>query len=805
MNQLVALQEIYESFSKGDEALQDIDPRKIGGGSSKLIAKLLKAAKERKIPEDLCTQLSEELTDIYEIKRLGDICSRAGLHATAIKSYNKALALCRDQNMRPALLNSLGQVYARQGDPARAIVYLKKAAQDFRAVGDSRGIAHVTGNIALAYRKSRDWDRAVEYCYRSLKIFEEQGDESGAAQITGNLGRIYSDMGELDLACRYLEKSLKDFQRLGDKRRAAGILDRLGRISSLKKDWDSALNYYHKSLSIFEDLGQKQNCGLVLSDLGKAYLIKGDPAKAREALERSVKMLRKERQPDYQNAVAALASAYSMMARGCLQEAGSPDQASGQKAGDVLRRASQYYARSSDSYQELASFPKTGKPEIKVAAAVTLSRSYLSKLWGPLSKEETIAVAERAISALENASVHCEGRERIEFQNLERILSGMKEVWKTELLNNEPWSLSKSLTNAVEYLIGAACSQLSGNKALCDALKSLSAALEDERSRKDPSPQLNAALSSLQGAEERFLSARTDAGKRSAALIRKASDSIAVLSGSLGDGTDLSREVIEFKPYRKTLLLIGWALMENLLSSVDKTTQAFSWDEGFHLVNSTESTEEKDELLMDDPSPLESSRKGPQSAEVDSFCPTEPVPEIEISQEEPNIGSLPCPEEMDIDMEDPVEVADATAYPSITISEAPARENCMVAASSGLVYSQQSAQILLYPDRKAIVASENRNIPGYPLNAAGMGDSQSPGLFSHEAEERSSASPKTEESRQDQASSDNGTEDGQYFIDLSGLGASKAFIGAETGIKLMKALVMVVVLLLTIEVILYLI
>jgi tetratricopeptide (TPR) repeat protein len=136
MNQLVVLQEIFESFSTGGDALSDIDPESIEGNCSEQVGKLLERAKAGRIDEDLCSKLADSLTDVYEIKRLGDICRRAGHYALAIRCYNKALSMTRDQNIRSVLLNNLGQVYSRQADPGRAAVYYQKAAEGFELVGD---------------------------------------------------------------------------------------------------------------------------------------------------------------------------------------------------------------------------------------------------------------------------------------------------------------------------------------------------------------------------------------------------------------------------------------------------------------------------------------------------------------------------------------------------------------------------------------------------------------------------------------------------------------------------------------------
>jgi len=277
MDQLVVLQEIHESFFKGGDGLKKIDNCAIEGCCPKLVGKLLDGSRKGRIDERICRELSENLQDVYEVKRLGDICRRAGQPAIAADTYKRALSICDDSVLRPVLQNNLGQAHAIQGDLAKAEFYYKQAAEIFKTEGDQTGLAHVLGNLGSAYRQNGMWNSAIEHSYQSLKTFEEAGDDLGIAQMTGSIGRIYADMGENDLAARYFEKSLSDFQKLGDRKSAAWVLDRLGRIARERMDWDEALSYFQSSVSIFEEMGECSSLGVALSNLGRTFLQMNEP------------------------------------------------------------------------------------------------------------------------------------------------------------------------------------------------------------------------------------------------------------------------------------------------------------------------------------------------------------------------------------------------------------------------------------------------------------------------------------------------------------------------------------------------
>jgi len=588
MDQLVVLQEMYEAFSKGGEVLQSIDPKSIQGSCAELLGELLEGSKVGKVEADVCIQLSDRLEDVYEVKRLGDICRKMGLPDVAVKCYHRAMNMTHDKGIRPVLLNNLGQVYASQGDISRAVTFYKKASEGFEAVGDASGLAHVMGNLGSAYRKGNDWDKAVEYCYKGLKTFEKLGDKFGTAQMMGSLGRIYSEMGERDLAALYYERSLKDFQLMGDRRSAAWVQNRLGKVYAEIGDWDLAVKEYQESLSTFGELGQDQSSGVVLSNLGKASLDKRDASAARVSLEEALKSMKREMVPAYQNAVACLAAAYVALARDCMEEADTYT-SSRAKAVEKLKLASQYYARASDRYSELAATPKIDRPELKVAASLARSRSYMAKLQAEPGDAEAVALAERAISSLEVAASNLNIQEREKIEVAQRAMVGMKEVWSLGLMKGEPWKLTKSLAEATEYLLGGASLGCFDEACGCisDALQGMRGALESEMRRADPSDQLAVVSRHLRSTQSRFSAIQGDLAAMSVRKVGLASEHLSKLSSPSGQGATSSAQIsdlLSYRAHRSILLLLGWVLVENVLAPIDTAGRIYAWDDSLNLV-----------------------------------------------------------------------------------------------------------------------------------------------------------------------------------------------------------------------------
>ncbi len=825
MNQLVVLQEIYESFSRGAEALFEIDSKSIEGSCSLQIGKLLESSKQGRIDEDLCLNLADCLEDVYEIKRLGDICRRTGLYSVAIKCYNKALSTTKDQDVRPVLLNNLGQVYARQGDPGRAAIFYQKAADGFESVGDQSGLAHILGNLGAAYRRGKDWDKAVEHCYRSLKTFEEIKDDFGAAQMTGSLGRIYAEMGERDLAARYFEKSLTDFQSLGDKKSAARILDRMGRISAEGRSWDDAIRYYNKSLNLFDEIGQSQSSGIVLSNLGRMYLEKGETVLARDSLERALKLIRKEMQPAYQNSVASLAATYSLMARSYLEEAEPfatlPAKAD-RKDNGSLKLASQYFARASDRYQELSSFPKTDNPQIKVVASVSRSLSYLSSLQANPPEAVAVNLAERAKSALDSAAANSEGPEKARIESLQRVLTGMKEVWSAGLLESEPWRMTKSLANAAEYMLGGVCSTGEANSCLCDALHALCGAIDAEKQREHPSEQMKAAASHLRRAEKRFEAENTDRSRQSALHICEAAQLIEGLIhqeiGQSAASQSHISDLINYKAHRGALLLIGWVMANEALDPTDKTSRVFAWDEAFNLIERSSeakgTAEPENETVV-----VESAAEVATEAAADADQEVEPVQFQEALERRIEAASVGL---------EPEAIIAVTADGGSTAGAQDNPEGLwLIPVKASLAQSSGSSQMLMAPDEYIVrdfaperieiidpaaeVHTEMEENTSEKMETIGLENKDDVLGFNKSDTQGEEITNETEkEAAGDLSKRAAGDLDGNFRKKLNALtnwlsGLLEDIFTRENAMKIIRGLLVVVVVLIAIKVILYLI
>jgi hypothetical protein len=250
--------------------------------------------------------------------------------------------------------------------------------------------------------------------------------------------------------------------------------------------------------------------------------------------------------------------------------------------------ASRQFARASDRFLELASALPNIQPEIKVAAGITRSRSYLAKLSGDVSDEEAVALAEKAMASLDAAAANATDSKKTKIQGLQMTITGMKEARSIRLLGSEPWRLIKAVTSAGENLMGGAgeCSCGDINICLSTGLGNFVASIEAERSRIDPSEKLYAAASNFRSAGKHFLAAEKDPNVRAARRLSEAAEILErQASQEIGHIQDEMRHSqISFGPERDALLLIAEVMVDNLLEEIDNSSTIFTWDEALNLI-----------------------------------------------------------------------------------------------------------------------------------------------------------------------------------------------------------------------------
>lgn len=174
--------------------------------------------------------------DTFPLRRIDWV---SALPAAARRTYLHADSLVRVGN----------DLLFREGPaPARSTWWA--AADLFREIGDSVGLAVITGNVGAAFYEEGRLDSASAYLERALTTAARLGDRRSAGNAATVLGNVAWERGDLRLAMQLNLRAADLHRGAGNFAGVAADHNNAGLIAEELGDLESARNHYTKALDI---------------------------------------------------------------------------------------------------------------------------------------------------------------------------------------------------------------------------------------------------------------------------------------------------------------------------------------------------------------------------------------------------------------------------------------------------------------------------------------------------------------------------------------------------------------------------
>lgn len=163
------------------------------------------------------------------------------------------------------LLNSLGQLALRHGDPEQALHHFTAGLAAARQQGTPLEVALVLGSIASVCRDLGHTERALSSGNEALSIYMAQGHAQGRCGMATLLADLYMAVGDLEMAQRHVQDSMDLCRQLGNARMQAFNYVSLGNLYA-KQDGDKqrALTEWLTALRLFKELGMERQSQAIL-------------------------------------------------------------------------------------------------------------------------------------------------------------------------------------------------------------------------------------------------------------------------------------------------------------------------------------------------------------------------------------------------------------------------------------------------------------------------------------------------------------------------------------------------------------
>ncbi|HEY7340867.1 MAG TPA: tetratricopeptide repeat protein [Ktedonobacterales bacterium] len=230
------------------------------------------------------------------VDALNDYLDLGGHWNTGMRLRSWQLVACRvvgDRRDEGRILNNLGTLARRLGQPDEARRYYEQALAIRREVGDRAGEAVTLSNRGLLADGRGQKAEAKAYYEQALAIQQEIGARSGAGITLNNLGALADDLGQKEQARSYYEQALAILQEVGNRAGEGSTLNNLGELARSLGQLEQARDYYEQALAITREVGNRAMEGTTLNNLGTLTYGLGQPDEARDYYEQAL-VIRRE-------------------------------------------------------------------------------------------------------------------------------------------------------------------------------------------------------------------------------------------------------------------------------------------------------------------------------------------------------------------------------------------------------------------------------------------------------------------------------------------------------------------------------
>mgnify|MGYP001396562592 CR=1 FL=1 len=190
-------------------------------------------------------------------------------------------------------LNNIGYHYHEKGKYDQALSYHQKALDYAIEHHNSKYESHCWNFIARVHRSLSNMPMAIDCFLKSLNLRHQLGDSTGIAMVSGNIGYLYWSLNDYENADKYLNQALaidlmledtiyiaSDYLNLGLLAQKRGKLDEGIELSekamnlfTIKEDWESVAILYGNISLMYSDQGKFQEA---LDYLDKSFEMKKD-------------------------------------------------------------------------------------------------------------------------------------------------------------------------------------------------------------------------------------------------------------------------------------------------------------------------------------------------------------------------------------------------------------------------------------------------------------------------------------------------------------------------------------------------
>ena len=188
-------------------------------------------------------------------------------------------------------LSLIGNVYEKNGDANRALIYYAQALEKSQQIEENRFVAISLNDLGKANFILGENEKALELFKKAIETAQKSNNKRQEAMFAGNLAQAFFALGDAKKSLETLDEALKINLELSDKIGEATILKKLGQMQLKTGEIEKATENLNKAFEIFTSLEDKQNTAETLLSLAKSDAKKGNLELSQKKTEESIRLI----------------------------------------------------------------------------------------------------------------------------------------------------------------------------------------------------------------------------------------------------------------------------------------------------------------------------------------------------------------------------------------------------------------------------------------------------------------------------------------------------------------------------------
>lgn len=229
----------------------------------------------------------------YSFYNLADAHYGRGDFVTALESYEKSLAVSDrigDQLMTAASSLGIGYIHNIRGDYDAALRCLERSLRIGEETGNRLLLVEVLLGIGDAHRGQGDYAEALESYMEGLELQREADMSLVQCEFYCAMAELHLEMTDWEKAVEFCNLALSSSTKIGRKKVMADSLRLLGMVDRERKKWKESMQNFTESLGLSTEIGGQLEAGKSHYEFGLMWKKKGEPSRAREHLDASIKI-----------------------------------------------------------------------------------------------------------------------------------------------------------------------------------------------------------------------------------------------------------------------------------------------------------------------------------------------------------------------------------------------------------------------------------------------------------------------------------------------------------------------------------